>query len=210
MGAIVGIPNTNYYLSGVVQTSYSYQYHKWNIVDPNYSTADYQLETMSLMGSYSPDLPITSGAFIGGNRVLFANPLRIIDYVSLTPPVRTATDTAAYGNLKYVICIDSSTCIAADDSTSSLRNIFMTDSNFLGPVNSFTVKTIASTAGESVTGQVALSKISRFCVCLVSKCHFQNKDGSILDTKATIASLIAIEGGSTGLEESIGFLFGTR
>ena len=91
MGAIVNIPNTNFYFSGVIETSASYQYHRWNILDARYTSPSYQLQAMSIMGFSSPDLPATSAAYISNNKVLLANPLRIVDYTSLTPPILTTT-----------------------------------------------------------------------------------------------------------------------
>ena len=56
-------------------------------------------------------------------------------------------DTAnANTNFKYVICIDSSTCIAADDSTSQFNYYKMTASDFLGPTDSITTYSISDTS----------------------------------------------------------------
>ena len=44
----------------------------------------------------------------------------------------TVTANYAATNFKYVICIDSSTCIAADDSTSDFKYYRMTSTGFLG------------------------------------------------------------------------------
>ena len=98
------------------------------------------------------NVPCTSIHFYSSNHVVSGDKLMLFDWTTMLP-VRVTADTT---NFKYVICIDSSTCIAADDSTLAFNYYQMTSSNFLGATDSATVTTIASISSIGTTGLAAL------------------------------------------------------
>ena len=79
------------------------------------------------------NVPCTSIHFYSSNHVVSGDKLMLFDWTTMLP-VRVTADTT---NFKYVICIDSSTCIAADDSTANFNYYVMKSSDFLGPTDSF-------------------------------------------------------------------------
>ena len=73
-------------------------------------------------------------AAIGSPLVLTGDLLMVFD-ASTMAAIKLTTNYATT-NFKYVICIDSSTCIAADDSTSVFSYYSMTSADFLGATDS--------------------------------------------------------------------------
>ena len=75
--------------------------------------------------------PITSMAYLDYQFLLSGDALTLLNYDSMQEIKYSTSGT----NFKYVICIDSSTCIAADDSTAELGIYVIDGSNFLGSGN---------------------------------------------------------------------------
>ena len=101
----------------------------------------------------SNNKPFTSVARVSNGILLSGDQLMLFNSVTMTT-IRVTTTYAAT-NFKYVICIDSSTCIAADDSTSAFNYYQMTSSNFLGTTDSVTLTTIASISSSVATTGLA-------------------------------------------------------
>ena len=69
------------------------------------------------------DTSIVTLACLDTKYLLSGSTLRLIDIAQMTIVKESKTST----NFKYVICIDSSTCIAADDSTTDYVGIYIVD-----------------------------------------------------------------------------------
>ena len=93
---------------------------------------------------------------IDGGVTLSGDLLMLYDTQAMT--VIKVTTAYAMTNFKYVICIDSSTCIAADDSTSQFNYYKMTASDFLGPTDSITTYSISDTSTGPTNSMAVIAK----------------------------------------------------
>ena len=94
----------------------------------------------------------------------------LFDYVGMTQ-IRVTT-TYGTTNFKYVICIDSSTCIAADDSTTGFKYYVMKNTDFLGgTLDALNTYSITDASAGATTGLVARQTIQKLYVSRGSKVY---------------------------------------